>query len=95
MTMISFSKVRVKIKCNSVAIESFIKSNKYFNDLKDIVRDTQFEPLVFTEIVDNKLIIKAEFHLQLQNKTEIIKPLLYFFKSLIDEVLRLDKYKSY
>jgi len=95
MALISFSKNRVKIKCNSVDIKAFIKSNKYFNDLKDIIKNTQFEPLIFTEINDNKLIVKAEYHLQLQNKIGFIKPMLFFYKSLIDEVLRLDKYKKY
>ncbi len=84
----------VKVKCNNKDFKSFIKGNEHFKTLVKLINETEFTPLIYTTYKSKELTIISEYHTSFENNTTMIEPLIKFYKSLIDEILIMDKINS-
>lgn len=82
--LLTFSKSITKIKSNEANLIRDIKSNEWFIKVEDVIVNSQFEPVIYASTSEGVLTLKTEYHTLLQNKTSFIKPMLEFYKFLID-----------
>lgn len=75
---------RFRFSKASPDITKFMENSIGFNQLKAISNDTSFEPTIIGESNHKgfKLIIK--YHLKFDNWTQVIEPIILFYKEFID-----------
>ncbi|PWH84711.1 hypothetical protein [Brumimicrobium oceani] len=74
------------VKSKTVQNKLFLDEALGFSGMKDIAKENLFEPTIKTEIIDNSLFIKTEYHLHLKDKIGAAKALIDFYKSIIDRL---------
>lgn len=84
--LITFSSSITEVKSKDGNLVKDIKSSDSFLELESLIEKTQFEPEIFAKTVNDRLIIMTEYHTMLADKTSFIKPMLNFYKYLIDRV---------
>jgi len=85
--LITFSKSITKVKSEDANLISDIKSNEWFMKVEEVIINSQFEPAIYANTNEGVLTIKAEYHTLLTDKTSFIKPMLEFYKFLIDKLI--------
>jgi len=75
---------RLYIKSKNLNIKHFIEKNENYELLNRIADKDKFSPLVKCEL-EKKWDITAIYHLEFDNWTEPIEPMIALFKDIIDE----------
>ena len=76
---------RLKIKSEDPALHSFIVNNKYFKQLGELGVKEDFSPAISCSKSDaGNWYLTATYHLEFNNYTQVISPLIDFYKSVID-----------
>lgn len=78
-------KSRLKIKTKNKNINYFFKHNNAFNKLDKIVKKENFSPSISTPYTNNKQEIVTKYHLEFDNWTQVIEPIIELYKNLADE----------
>lgn len=78
-------KSRFKIKSKNKNLLYFLEQNKAFNELIKIAKKENFSPLILSHINNNQKEIVAKYHLEFDNWTQVLYPLIELFKNLADE----------
>lgn len=84
--LITFSNSITEVKGKDLNFINDIKLSDSFLELESLINKTQFEPEVFAKTVNNRLTIITEYHTMLADKTSFIKPMLNFYKYIIDKI---------
>lgn len=72
---------RFKIKTEKESFYDFLINDESLNYLNQVAIKENFTPFILCEVNN----INCEFHLEFKNPTQVVKPLIKFLKSLIDE----------
>ncbi|MCH2229160.1 MAG: hypothetical protein MK105_02355 [Crocinitomicaceae bacterium] len=75
----------LNIKCNDSAIEGLIRSSHEFNQIHDLAKQYAFEPEIMADMEQGVFQITADYHLAFKEREEALRPLIRFFKFLIDK----------
>lgn len=77
-------KIILKVECKNNLFKKFLEQKLTETGLEKLAKDNLFEPEIFNLFERNKMKIVTKYHLQFEDKTGVIKPLISFYKSLID-----------
>lgn len=86
ISLFSLKKGRFNIQSKNNELKSFLNTNSQLKTLHAIIEDTQFEPNFYGEKTKNGYLLKTEYHLQFPERSEVLQPLIDFYKALIDEL---------
>ena len=78
-------KSRFNISSNNQNIKYFIKNNIAFNKLNNIGKKTAFNPDIKVNLAERPNKIITKYHLEFEDWTQVIEPLIEFYKNLADE----------
>lgn len=84
-------KKRFKIATDHTKLNTFLEKSTTLNTLNTIAKDHIFEPYIYGINTSTEYQLKIEYHLQFDNWTQVLEPLIAFKKELIDAL----EYKSY
>ena len=84
-------KKRFKITTGHAKLHTFLENSTTLNTLNTIARDHIFEPYIRGVNTSTEYQFKIEYHLQFDNWTQVLEPLIAFKKELIDVL----EYKEY
>ena len=73
-----------KIKSKNKELNHFIENMNTMDKLVHVIRNTPFDPIILGKVEENELVINTSFHIQFEERMEIIRPMLAFYKELID-----------
>lgn len=82
-----FFKNRYKLKTQNPNIKYFLRHSKSFKEMKDIAKRTSFEPTIIGENSEEGFELIIEYHLQFPDWTEVILPIISFYKEFIDRFI--------
>jgi len=74
----------LKVACKDSDFTKFIVRKFDSLGIEEIARNFQFEPSIVGDKIAGNYEIKTTFHLAFQEKKNILRPLIKFYKSLID-----------
>ncbi len=77
-------KSRFKIVTQDQGLYSFLKNNKSLQSLNTVAKADIFEPIIEGEIIDSSYVVKVTYHLEFDNWTQVLEPLISFYKELIN-----------
>lgn len=77
-------KNRFKIETEHVKLNEFFENSSSLNALNTIAKDTVFEPYIYGKNSETEYQFKIEYHLQFDNWTQVLEPLIAFNKEIID-----------
>ncbi|MEP0265186.1 hypothetical protein [Dokdonia sp.] len=77
-------KNRFKITTEQEKLNEFLKKSSSLNALNTIAKDTIFEPYIYGKNSETDYQFKIEYHLQFNNWTQVLEPLITFNKEIID-----------
>ncbi|WP_290701839.1 hypothetical protein [Lacinutrix sp.] len=77
-------KSRFKIITDNKNLDSFLRKNNALKLLIKIANKENFSPLIRCK-KDELWSISSEYHLEFDNWTQVIEPIIEFYKNLIDE----------
>lgn len=86
MTLFSKKKQRLNISCEDETIVYILTRALNASWLNEYLQKAAFDPYIKGENVDGKFRIRTEYHLIFEGKHEVIKPLINFYKTLIEEI---------
>lgn len=66
-------------------LNHFLKKNIALNQLNLIAQNTAFSPAISGKYSDNTYFIITKYHLQFSNWTQVLEPIIEFYKTCIDE----------
>ncbi len=73
----------LKINCAEKKVEGYIQDKLLDSKLEEIARSSQFEPIIIG-IQKDSFEITTNYSLVFSRKNDVIRPLIKFYKSLID-----------
>ncbi|MFY7671782.1 hypothetical protein ACOSP6_11910 [Tenacibaculum sp. MEBiC06402] len=82
-----FKGSRFKFKNSSPNINRFFRNSNSFTQLKEIAKTTAFEPSIIGEHQNNNYQLKFLYSLKFDNWSQVIEPILNFYKEFIDEFI--------
>ncbi len=77
-------KKRFKITTEHTKLNEFLNKNSSLTMLNTIAKDTIFEPYFYGKKSKTDYQFKIEYHLQFDNWTQVLEPLIAFNKEMID-----------
>ena len=77
-------KNRFKLKHKNSNIEYFLRHSEGLIKMKDIANDTSFEPTIICQNSEKGVELIIEYHLQFPNWTQVLSPIIAFYKEFID-----------
>jgi hypothetical protein len=77
-------KSRLKIIADNPNIKYFLTENENLESLSKIADKEKFSPIITCEL-DKKWQIITKYHLEFDNWTEVVEPIIGLYKNLIDE----------
>lgn len=77
-------KKRFKITTEHDKLNTFFDKSPSLNVLNTIAKNTVFEPYIYGKNSDIDYQFKIEYHLQFDNWTQVLEPLISFNKEMID-----------
>ncbi len=80
-----WNKNRFKVRAENPGIESFLRNSVALENLKNIAKDTAFEPRIVGENTKDGFRLIITYHLQFSDWTQVVSPLLQFHKEFIDK----------
>jgi hypothetical protein len=84
-TLFSINKKnRFKIATQDQTLYHFLKSNKSLEILNPVAKADIFEPSIEGKITESSYVIRVAYHLEFDNWTQVLEPLISFYKELID-----------
>lgn len=75
-----------KIKSDSENLKRFLETSKSVNELVQIIRKLPFDPIIIGKKDGNEFTVNTTFHISFEERTEVIRPMLAFYKELIDYI---------
>jgi len=91
-------KSRLKIESKNENLKHFIKNSGAFKTLDKIANKVDFNPTITLNSEDNE--ISTKYHLEFEDWTQVIEPIIAFYKDLADELekrianLGIEEYKK-
>ncbi len=84
-TLFSINKKnRFKIATQDQELYHFLKSNTSLETLNIVAKADIFEPLIEGNPTESSYVIRVAYHLEFDNWTQVLEPLISFYKELID-----------
>jgi len=77
-------KSRFKINCSNKNLGHFLKTNDSLKELSIIAQKEDFSPYIRCEERDGKYSIITNYHLEFGNWTQVLEPLIAFYKDIVD-----------
>lgn len=77
-------KDRIKVSCKDLKLKKKISLNPHLAQINKLSDNTAFEPNTFAENKKFGFEIRTEYHLVFPKRTKEIRPLIQFYKDLID-----------
>ncbi|MFA7445943.1 MAG: hypothetical protein WCY89_08350 [Flavobacteriaceae bacterium] len=74
----------LKVTCKNHSFKKFLEQKLIELNLEKIAKESLFEPEIYNVFERNAMKIITTYHLQFDNKTAPIQPLVNLYKSLID-----------
>ncbi|WP_452601044.1 hypothetical protein [Pontimicrobium sp. MEBiC06410] len=84
-TLFSKTKERFKLKSPNPNMLSFIKNNESMQLLNTIANNTLFEPSITGYYNKTHYTLETKYHVQFSDWTQVIEPLIHFYRTFIDE----------
>lgn len=78
-------KSRFKIKSENKNLNYFLENNLALKQLNKIAKKENFSPLIHTYSDNKQKKIITKYHLEFNNWTQVIEPIIELFKNLTDE----------
>ncbi len=78
------------IKTQNKNLDYFFRHNKALKALSDIAKKVQFEPFFSGKNVKGKYKVITKYHLEFDDWTQVLEPLVQFYIDLIDEFEKYD-----
>ena len=78
------NKNQIRIKTKFKKLKSLLKNSMAYFRMQKLIDKTQFEPLIYGKNKDGVFIIKTEYNLAFKRRDEVLRPIIQFYKELID-----------
>jgi hypothetical protein len=86
MSLFSGKANKVQVKSENLDLKRMIESNEHFLEMKRLIQNSRFEPLIFGKYTRDGYLMKTEYHLVFPKRTQEIHSLIHFHQALIDFV---------
>lgn len=86
-TLFSRNKDRVKITCKDSSLVKFFEENDSIKSIKEICKEAEFEPYITGSNENDSFKIRTDYHLLFEQRNLVLRPLINFYKALIDRML--------
>lgn len=83
------TKDKFEIECENSNFKEWLLNRLKILGLDRISRDSLFEPKIFGRKEEGGFEIVTKYHLEFSNKENVIRPLIEFYKALIDYALQI------
>lgn len=84
-TLFSRTKNRFKIDSNNSNLDAFIKNDLALKQLNALANETTFAPSISGNYNEDSYTLVTKYHLQFSDWTQVIEPLIAFYRAFIDE----------
>ena len=84
LSLFSKKKETFKVKSENLSLIDFIELNKNFLLLKEIAKKTKFEPFIEGTVKNDYYSITVEYSLLFTERRDVLRPLINFYKELMD-----------
>lgn len=81
-----FSRKKEQFKIESIDenLNHLLNKSPALKELAKIAKNTVFEPMIIGTYVNDYYELRTEYHLQFSNWTQVLEPLIAFYKEFID-----------
>ncbi len=93
-SLFSRNKSKFKISCTNQNFLHFLNTDKSLNKIGEIAQKTKFHPEIKCNGENRNVEIVSKYHLEFEDWTQVIEPLIQFYKNVIDEFENNYKYLS-
>ena len=92
--LFSRKKDQFKIYCENQNFYNFLKNDSSLNKIGVIAQKTKFHPEINCDGKPRNIKIVTKYHLEFEDWTQVLEPIIRFYKNVIDKFETNDKYVS-
>jgi len=75
-----------KLTCSSSNLLDFFEQSSTLKIIAEQYKTFNYDPVIYGKNDDGKFLVQAYFHTAFKERTEVIRPMLAFYKELIDYI---------
>lgn len=78
----------IQVKTKDPELKQYLEEHPGFESMNEKAKAYAFEPFIVGKNTINGYLVRTEFHLQFPERTEVVRPLILFYKGLIDRLVK-------